>query len=126
VKLADLKGKVVFLDFWSTTCAPCLAEMPGIERLSASLKDQPVAFLAVSREDGRKVRKFLESSKLSLPVYLARKDPPEDLAAAGVPTTVILDRNGAAVFHHVGALNWDDDNARNYIRGLASQVVPTR
>jgi hypothetical protein len=100
--------------------------MPGIARLYSSLKDQPIAFLAVARDDKQQVRDFIKANELGLPVYIAAEDPPEDLGASAVPTTVILDRSGAAVFHHVGALNWDDDSARNYIRGLASQTAPSR
>ena len=118
LKLAELKGKVVFVNFWATTCAPCIAEMPGIARLSDSLKNEPVAFLAVTREDSRLVHKFLDQHPLGVPVYISSAVPPADLAPAGYPTSYILDRNGDVLFRHVGPLNWDDENARTYIRSL--------
>lgn len=52
--IGDFKGKVVFLNFWSTSCGPCIAEMPGIERLQASLRSEPVAFLAVTQESAKR------------------------------------------------------------------------
>jgi len=61
--LAGLKGNVVFLNFWSTTCAPCIAEMPGIERLYDSLKNERVAFLMLAQdEDVQRIREFLKAT----------------------------------------------------------------
>ncbi len=120
-KLGDFKGKVVFLNFWSTTCAPCIAEMPGIERLQESLEGEPVAFLIVAQEDEQAVRSFLQKVPLRLPVYLADNDIPEDLRPEIVPRTFILDRNGSVVYRDVGAANWDDENARKFLRGLEAR-----
>jgi len=117
--LAGLKGNVVFLNFWSTTCAPCIAEMPGIERLYDSLKNERVAFLMLAQdEDVQRIREFLKATPVKIPVYLGSKDLPKDLPVQGVPTAFILDSNGRAVFRHVGGLNWDDENVRKYIRSL--------
>ncbi len=96
--------------------------MPGIERLYASLKDDDrVAFLAVAKDDEQRVRDFLSKNPLRVPTYLGEGPWPKGLDAAGVPTTFILDRKGAAVFREVGAVNWDSESARAYIRSLASQ-----
>ena len=77
--------------------------------------------LTVAQDDEKTVRKFLREHPLPVPIYLAAKDPPADLRLWGVPTTFILDRNGATVFRHVGGANWDDDGARNFIRGWAAR-----
>ena len=119
--LGDFKGKVVFLNFWSTSCGPCITEMPGIERLQASLQSGPVAFLLVAQDDEQGVRTFLAKVHLRLPVYLAGNDIPSDLGPQAVPRPFILDRAGREVFRDVGGLNWDDDDARRFIRALESQ-----
>src|SRR5271170_1291972 len=75
VTLGDFKGKVVFLNFWSTTCEPCIAEMPGIEGLRISQKDEKVAFLAVTEDDDSTVREFLKKHTLQVPVYLSSDKP---------------------------------------------------
>jgi thiol-disulfide isomerase/thioredoxin len=121
VPFSDFEGKVVFLNTWSTTCGPCLAEMPGIEKLQESLQGEPVVFLAVTREDEQAVRTFLHNVPMRLAVYLTDKDTPEDLRATAVPMTIILDRSGKVVYRDVGAMNWDDDNARKFIRDLEKQ-----
>ncbi len=119
IRFAEFKGRVVFLNFWSTTCAPCIAEMPGIKKLQDSLKDNRLAFLAVTYEDEKTVRDFLNKVPLRVPIYLADDDSPGNFRVVGVPTTYILDRNGSVVFRDVGPFNWDDDGARAFIRNLA-------
>jgi thiol-disulfide isomerase/thioredoxin len=118
VTLGGFKGKVVFLNFWSTSCEPCIAEMPGLAGLLNSEKNEKVAFLAVTDEDENTVREFLKKHPLRIPVYLSSNKPPFDLLAQGIPTTFILDTHGAAMLRHSGSVNWDDDNVRAYIQSL--------
>ena len=118
MNLEDFKGKVVFLNFWSTSCAPCIAEMPGMEALLDSLKNERVAFLAVTQDDETTVRRFLEKQPMRFPTYLSSEKPPTDLFTLGIPTTFILDTKGAAVLRHEGPVDWDNDGVRAYIRGL--------
>jgi thiol-disulfide isomerase/thioredoxin len=121
VTLADFRGKVVFLNFWSTSCGPCIAEMPGIERLQESLKGEPVAFLAVALDDEQRVLEFLKKHPTSLPVYLGGEALPADLTPGGFPTTFILNRRGETVAREVGGINWDDERARSYLLALARE-----
>ena len=96
--------------------------MPGIERLYDSLKnDDRVAFLAVAKDDEQRVRSFLSKNPMRIPTYFGEGPLPKGLAVMGVPTTFILDRKGAAVFREVGAVNWDSESARAYLRSLASR-----
>lgn len=122
VTLSQLRGKVLFLNFWATSCGPCIEEMPGISTLYRSLKNERIAFVAVTRERRTEVSKFLEQNEIGVPVYLTDQDPPKGLPVPGVPTTFILDGNGDVVFMHAGALNWDDDQARAYLLDLAKRL----
>jgi thiol-disulfide isomerase/thioredoxin len=124
ITLAQFKGKVLFLNFWSTRCSPCIAEMPGIARLYHSLHDERVAFAAVSDEARPKMSSFLRENNLQVPVYLAGQKPPENLSVGAIPTTFILDSSGIPVFMHRGPLNWDDDGARAYLLQLAERATP--
>ena len=121
VPFIGFKGKVVFLNLWSTTCAPCIEEMPGMEKLLRSLQGEPVVFLAVTREHKLAVRSFLQKHPIHLPVYVTDEDAPEYIRATVVPMTLILDRSGKIVCRNAGAMNWDDDNARKFIRDLEKQ-----
>lgn len=62
--LNDLKGKVVFLDFWATWCAPCVASQPHINRLHDALKDEPVVFIAVTDESTGTITTFLKTHEI--------------------------------------------------------------
>jgi thiol-disulfide isomerase/thioredoxin len=119
--LSDFAGNVVFLNFWSTSCAPCIEEMPGIMRLMQTLGEQRIIFAAVAAEDASQVETFLETNKLTVPVCLSGKDRPQNLPVPGVPVTYILDKDGSVVARFIGAQNWDDDGARAYLRRLASR-----
>jgi len=121
ITLAQFKGRVLFLNFWSTSCAPCIEEMPGIAKLYKSLNDERIAFIAVTQERRQEVSNFLKENNLGVPVYLSEQDPPHELSAPGVPTTFVLARNGSVVLMHAGALNWDDDRARAYLLKLAAE-----
>jgi thiol-disulfide isomerase/thioredoxin len=118
VKLGGFKGKVVFLDFWATWCAPCIAEMPSIEKLAKSLKGENIAFVLVANDKKQAVESYVRENHLDLSSYLMAGDSPADLPSHGVPATYILDRKGAAVLSHFGAANWDTDNVRSYLRDL--------
>jgi thiol-disulfide isomerase/thioredoxin len=119
LKLSDLKGRAVFLNFWSTTCAPCIAEMPNIARLAKSLQNEKVAFLAVTQDDDSQLREFLRTNSIDIPVYRAGKERPEDFSEIGVPVTYLLDAESRLIYAEVGARNWDTNEARNLLQRLA-------
>jgi uncharacterized protein (TIGR03435 family) len=62
--LTDLKGKVVFIEFWATWCGPCVAGIPRTNRLIDALKGQPVVFLAVTDEPADMIRTFLKTHEM--------------------------------------------------------------
>ncbi len=109
LRLADLKGKVVFLNFWATWCEPCLEEMPAMERLAAAYRDRGLVVVALSadREGASVVRPFLKRHGLTFPVGL---DPDQAVARSyrvwALPSTFILDRTGARLFLAQGARDW--------------------
>jgi thiol-disulfide isomerase/thioredoxin len=118
IHLSDLKGKATFINYWGTSCGPCIAEMPSIERLYASMRRENVRILTVTQDKEDQVRRFLEKKPLKLPIYLAgeRLPPPH---AFGLPTTYILDSSGYVAYMHVGALDWDDDRTRRFLHDLS-------
>jgi len=96
VQLSDLRGKVVFLNFWASWCPPCIAEMPSIDKLYAKYKgDKQIVFLMVD-VDGKieSSMDFMQKRKLQLPVYVPADATPIEYFAGSLPTTVILDKSG--------------------------------
>jgi len=120
VTLSDFKGKVVFLDIWATYCGPCVAELPNIQRLANSLKNENVAFLLPARDGEAHVREFLRKHPTDLPIYLASESPP-DMPNAAIPATYILNRQGVIVYREIGGVNWDTDNVRAFLRSLENR-----
>jgi hypothetical protein len=84
------------------------------------MKNDSVAFIAVTGDEEQRVRAFLNKHDLHLPVYLNKGKSPNDLPVVGFPTTYILDRQGAAKLRSVGPANWDDEGVRAFIRSLAT------
>jgi len=117
----QFKGKVVLLNFWTANCVQCINEMPELERLSQSLAGQNAVVVTVTDDSAEQVQRFLKHTPLNLPVFLASEDTPADFRINGYPTTVILDKKGAAVFRHVGPATWSDPAMQEYIRRLAAE-----
>jgi thiol-disulfide isomerase/thioredoxin len=106
VALADLKGKVVLLDFWASWCQPCRRELPGLEKLHHEFGDAGLAVVGINvGEDASAVKKFLGETPLSYP--LVPLDESAELVAklsvSSFPTIVLIDREGKIASYEVGA-----------------------
>jgi len=117
-KMADIKGKVVFLNFWATWCPPCVDEMPSIQRLHEKLKDEGVVFVCISNEETSKVSGFAREKGFTFPIYTMRGVPPAIFKTRGIPATFILSPDGKIAFKHIGSAKWDDDKSVDFIKGL--------
>lgn len=128
VRLSQLRGKIVFLNFWATWCAPCREEMPSMERLNRELNDPELVMLAVSVDEGGEaaVREFLADLPHSYRVLLDASTATRRLGTrtgasygiTGVPETFLIDRNGYIVEHIVGPRNWSDPGLVDFFRAL--------
>lgn len=118
VKMADAKGKVVFLNFWATWCSPCIAEMPSIQRLHERLKNEGVVFLCISDEETTKVSRFARERGFTFPIYTMHGPPPAAFRSRGIPATFILSPDGKIAFKHVGSAKWDDEKSIAFIKSL--------
>jgi thiol-disulfide isomerase/thioredoxin len=110
VDLSDFKGKPVIVNLWATWCEPCLREMPSLERLQSRLGDR-IEVLAVSEDRGgsKIVEPFI--SKLGLKAIKVYLDPKSEVghafAARGLPTSIVIDRDGKVVGRVEGGAEWD-------------------
>ena len=120
VSLSDLRGRVVLVNLWATWCAPCVEEMPALQALHTDLggPDFQVAAISADRGGANQVRPFLAAHDIDmLPVYL---DPEgksmRAFAVRGLPTTILLDRQGNELGRLEGAAEWDSEDAKQLIR----------
>ncbi|MDH3580158.1 MAG: TlpA family protein disulfide reductase [Hyphomicrobiales bacterium] len=123
--LADWRGKVVLLNLWATWCAPCRKEMPTLDRLEGMLGGDDFALVAISIDKGGLdlPRSFLEKIKVKhLKLF---NDPTAKLGltlkAYGMPTTLLINRDGKEIGRLVGPAEWDSEDAVALIRAAIDE-----
>jgi thiol-disulfide isomerase/thioredoxin len=132
-ELADFRGHWLLVNLWATWCAPCVREMPSLDRLQATLGDR-IRVLAISedRKGAEVVDPFL--SKLDLKAMTIYLDPAAHAQPAfgirGLPTTFLIDPEGGLRGKLEGAAEWDSPTMvaliERYIAGDAGKSAATR
>jgi thiol-disulfide isomerase/thioredoxin len=109
VSISDFRGKIVFLNFWTTWCPTCRIEMPSMEKLHQKLKNRDFAMVTINlQESADQVKNFFKEYKLS---FTALLDTAGEVGAIfsiyQIPTTYILDKKGRIIGKAVGPREWD-------------------
>lgn len=117
---ADFRGRLVLLNLWATWCVPCRKEMPTLDRLQAALGGPgfQVVPLSIDRGGLPVVKAFYRQLWLkALGIY---NDPTgqaaSDLGAVGIPTTLLVDRDGREIGRKAGPADWDSPQAIAVLR----------
>ncbi|MEH6305998.1 redoxin family protein [Olivibacter sp. CPCC 100613] len=123
VNLGDLKGKVIFINFWATWCPPCIAEMPSLQNLyNMKKQDEELVFLFVETDGNlKKAIKFMNKNQYDLPTYTPNSPIPADLLGSTIPTTVILNKSGEIAFKHEGMADYSHPDATRLLDKLKAQ-----
>jgi thiol-disulfide isomerase/thioredoxin len=110
LKLSDLKGKAVVLNFWATYCVPCKTEMPWLVQMQKQYGDQGLQIVGVTKDgDSEKMAAaFAKKMGINYPI-LVGTEKVEDLygGIGGLPTTFFIDRNGKVVTRRLGQMKED-------------------
>jgi thiol-disulfide isomerase/thioredoxin len=117
ISLAKFKGVPVLINLWATWCAPCVKELPTLDKLAAAHRDDgQLGVIAVSQDNGPQpsVKAFL--AKLNIKDLGAYQDPKMQLSGAlgpdtVLPTSILYDANGKEVWRYVGDLDWTSPEA---------------
>ena len=111
VKISDIEGRLVLVNFWATWCAPCRKEMPQLDMLAGRYQDKNVKVitLSVDRSGAGKGEKFLNelAVKNVTRLYDASYKSARAVALIGLPTTLLLDENGMEIGRLAGEADWD-------------------
>ena len=120
VRLSDFKGKIVFLNFWTTWCPTCRIEMPSMEKLHQKLENKDFAMVTINlQESASQVKGFFQEFKLS---FTALLDTTGEVGASfgirAIPTTYILDKTGRIIGQVNGPRAWDSKAAMALFENL--------
>lgn len=128
--LADWRGRTVLLNLWATWCVPCRREMPALDALQAMLggNDFDVVAVDIDTRDPQKPRAFLKEVGVTHLAYYADDSArvfetlKEAGKAFGMPTTVLVDRNGCEIGDMAGPAEWSsDDGVKLVSAAIATQ-----
>jgi thiol-disulfide isomerase/thioredoxin len=124
--LSDFRGRVVLVNLWATWCAPCVAEMPSLVKLQETIGRRDFVVLALSSDRGgaRVVEPFIDEHRLqTLAVYLDPKgNATRSLGARGLPTSILLDRQGRELGRLLGGTDWSSSEAIALVRSAIDTV----
>ena len=119
--LSELKGQVVFVNFWATWCPPCREEMPSMQRLYTMLPKDKFKMLAIlSQDDPALAKHFAAKLGIAMPILddQANNIGPK-YGLTGVPETYIVDKNGVLREKFIGPARWDSPQ---FVRMLTTYI----
>ncbi len=108
VRLQDLRGKVVFLNFWASWCPPCRAEAKELEATWQKFKDKDIVFVGINIQDKEpNAKEFINEFGITFPNGRdATGRVAVDYGVWGIPETFFIDAEGRITYKHVGSLGW--------------------
>ena len=107
--LSELKGQVVFVNFWATWCPPCREEMPAMQRLMNTLPEDKFTMLAIlNRDTPANADLFAQKNNITIPIVndMANNIGPM-YGLTGLPETFIIDKQGIVREKYIGPAQWD-------------------
>lgn len=117
VNFNQSQDKPILINFWATWCAPCIAEMPDLNDLYQTFRND-VDFYFVSQENPEVLQKFLKSKNYDLPVFIQQTRLPKPLENNSIPSTYLINPQGKIIAKAKGAAKWNDDDIHQLIKKM--------
>ena len=121
VDMGQYKGRVMFVNFWATWCAPCREEVPSIEELHRDLSaDSRFAMITILyKDESRSAHDYMKAGGYSFPVYADQDGATaKRYKVTGVPETYLVDKKGVLRKRVIGPLDWNAAEARAFLNTL--------
>jgi peroxiredoxin len=121
--LSELKGQVVFVNFWATWCPPCREEMPSMQRLYSSLPKDKFKMLAILNKDKPEMAKIFAAKRgITIPILNDQDDNVgQKYGLTGLPETFIIDKTGVLRKKFIGPAKWDSPGFKQMLMGYINQ-----
>ncbi|WP_394666778.1 TlpA family protein disulfide reductase [uncultured Chryseobacterium sp.] len=105
---SQLRGKVIFINFWASWCPPCRAEFPSVQKLYDRYRsNEDMVFLTVNLDDEMILGKnYLQKEKFTIPFLVPNSSIPKELYSGSIPATIVLDKIGKIRMHHSGMADY--------------------
>jgi len=121
ISFSDFQDKVLLVNFWATWCAPCIREMPSLDRLKKKInKNFDVIAISVDRDGVKKVNDFFNENKITnLEKFFDIKNSlAKEMNLIGVPTSFFINKKGDLIGYFQGDMEWDNDTVIEFINYL--------
>lgn len=106
VRLSNLRGKVVLLEFWATWCPPCRESIPAMNELYKKYNDKGLVLLGISVDKGQNIvediRAFIREYSIQYPIAIDSKNVNTLYGVYSIPTLILIDREGKIVLKNIG------------------------
>jgi thiol-disulfide isomerase/thioredoxin len=120
LNIKEFNGNLILLNFWATWCEPCKEEMPSLDRLqiNENLSNLKIFAINISQENKEKVASFFKNLDIKNfdPYFDAPKTLAKTFSLRGVPTSVLLDKNGKEFARIIGSIDFDDKKFLNWLK----------
>lgn len=117
--LKNLRGKVLFLNFWGTWCPPCRTEWPTIQKLYDLKKDKLEFALIAMQDQEADVKKFLKENNYTAPVYIAESPLDPKILPVAFPTSYLIGKDGRILKKEDSSMDWSKDSILEFIDNVA-------
>ena len=121
--LKQWQGQVLFINFWASWCAPCLAEMPDINNLYLKTQHEPkIQFLMISTDqDWAKARQLVANKEFQFPIYRLRSDMAPTLSSASIPATFVVAPDGQIALKKQGMASYNHSSFLEFLKDLRNK-----
>lgn len=122
LNLKELQGKVVVINFWFESCAPCIAELPALNKLSDEYKEKDVVFIAFGKDDTQTIKSFLSKHEFNYQHVASDYNVEQDYCIlAGWPTNMVIDKEG--VVRKIFSGGYLDERAKSHAYDLMKTSI---